>query len=216
MQFRSTDNSAIDPVNPWLVSSLLHAVVVSGFFLMLFFSQHRKTIDVDIEIREMPQAAPLPLQLTERKPAPQKPVARHEVFGISPKSAAAEQEAEVKAGNTVAKAPDQEILKPGDAESLPIPSEEYLVSSMPEIRSEVRVPYPPDSKRKGIQGAVVMDLLIDETGKVRDVTLVEGPDRELSRAAMTAARGFQFSPARIQNKSVAVRIRYTYRFVLER
>ena len=64
--------------------------------------------------------------------------------------------------------------------------------------------------------AVIMNLLIDESGKVREVSLVEGPYAELNAAAITAARGFQFTPAMIQKKQVAVRIRYVYRFVLER
>jgi TonB family protein len=61
-----------------------------------------------------------------------------------------------------------------------------------------------------------MNLLIDESGKVRDVSLIEGPQTDLNAAAMAAAKGFQFTPALIQKKPVAVRIRYTYRFVLER
>jgi outer membrane biosynthesis protein TonB len=48
------------------------------------------------------------------------------------------------------------------------------------------------------------------------VSLIEGPNAELNAAAMAAAKGFQFSPALIRNKPVVVRIRYTYRFVLER
>jgi TonB family protein len=201
--------------NPWFVSSALHGVVVAAAFFVLFLSQHRKALEVDIEILESPTYAPLPVQMTAPKPAIKKP-AVHEVFGISPKSVASDQGVEVKAGNTVAKAPDQEVLKPGDLDSLPIPSEEYLVTQMPELRSEVRIAYPKESRKKGIQGAVVMDLLIDSFGKVREATLVEGPNEELSAAALSAAKGFQFSAAHIQNKPVAVRIRYTYRFVLER
>lgn len=191
-------------------------MVLAAVLVVFGVSQHRKTnTDVNIEIIEAPKVAPLPIQMTEPKPQAKK-VAAHEVFGISPKSVSSEQGVEVKAGNTLAKAPDQETLKPGDLDSLPIPSEEYLVTKMPELRAEVRIPYPPESKRKGIQGAVVMDLLIDGLGKVREAVLVEGPNQELSAAALAAARGFQFTAARVKDKSVAVRIRYTYRFVLER
>jgi len=188
---------------------------------MLFTSQHRKPREVLIEVIETPRVArvqsqaPEPIVQPKQQPRQeQAPV--HEVFGISPKAITSESGEAVKAGNTVAKAPDQEVLKPGDPEALPVPTEEYLVTSMPEMRSEVRVPYPPESKRKGIQGAVVMDLLIDSLGKVREVAVVEGPNQELKDAAMKAAKGFQFTPGQIQKKAVAVRIRYVYRFVLER
>ncbi len=215
MLFRSKNNSALYAADPWIVSSALHATLALTVFLVLFLSQHRKPAEVDIQILEMPKAAPQPVRFTAPREQPKKALGR-EVFGISPKAVSSEQGEEVKAGNTVAKAPDQEVLKPGDADALPVPSEEYLVTSMPELKSEVRVPYPPECRRKGIQGAVVMDLLIDASGKVREVTLVEGPHAELNAAAVTAAKGFQFTAALIQNKPVAVRIRYVYRFVLER
>ena len=201
--------------DPWLISSALHATVVAGALFVLFLSQHTVPREVVIDVIESPQAAPLPVRMTEARPRP-KPQTAHEVFGISPKAASIDEGLAVKAGNTVAKAPDDERLRPGDLDSLPIPSDEYLVTTMPQLKAEVRVAYPPESRKKGVQGAVVMDLLIDTTGKVREATLVEGPNQELSQAALVAAKGFQFSPAAIKDKPVAVRIRYTYRFVLER
>lgn len=215
MPFRSKNSNQLNFGDPWIISFALHAFLAISVLIMLINPQHRKIREVEISVIETPRVEQKPIQIIAPRQEPKKAVV-HEVFGVSPKAVASDAGVEVKAGNTVAKPPDQEILKPGDAESLPIPSEEYLVSSMPEIQSEVRVPYPPESKRKGIQGAVVMDLLIDESGKVREVALVEGPNQELSTAALTAAKGFQFSPAQIQHKSVTVRIRYVYRFVLER
>lgn len=209
------NNNIASITDPWVISSTLHGFLAVAVLFMLFHSQRVKTSEVEIVVIESPKVAQTPIQITAPRVEP-KQVPAHEVFGISPKAVTSEQGEAVKAGNTVAKAPDQEILKPGDADALPIPSEEYLVTNMPEIKSEVRIPYPPESKKKGIQGAVVMDLLIDDIGKVREVTVVEAPNQELSKAAMSAAKGFEFSPAHIQKKAVAVRIRYTYRFVLER
>ena len=215
MRSRLKNNSALSLDDPWLVSSALHGILLASISAVLLVGQHRKPVEVDIQILEAPKVAQLPVRVIEPKVQPRKPQGR-EVFGISPKSVTSEQGEDVKAGNTVAKAPDREILKPGDPDSLPVPSEEYLVTSMPELKSEVRIPYPPESRKRGIQGAVIMKLLIDDAGKVRDVALVEGPDAELNAAAMAAAKGFQFSPAMIRKKPVAVRIRYIYRFVLER
>ena len=215
MQSRSKNNSDLTLDDPWIISSALHGILLISIAAVLLLGHHRKPSEVDIQILEMPKRAEQPLRVIEPKAQPKKSPGR-EVFGISPKSVTSEQGEEVKSGNTVAKAPDQEILKPGDSEMLPVPSEEYLVTSMPELKSEVRVPYPPEARRRGIQGAVVMNLLIDDAGKVREVSLIEGPDAELNAAATAAARGFQFTPAMIQKKPVAVRIRYVYRFVLER
>ncbi len=216
MQSRSKNNSSLSLNDPWIVSSAIHGLLIISVAAVFFVGQHRKPLEVDIQILEAPKLAEQPVRVIEPKVQQRKPLGR-EVFGISPKSVTSEQGGEdVKAGNTVAKAPDQQILKPGDPDALPVPSEEYLVTSMPELKSEVRVPYPPEARKRGIQGAVTMNLLIDDSGKVREVSLIEGLHAELNAAAMTAAKGFQFSPAMIQKKPVAVRIRYIYRFVLER
>jgi len=215
LQSRSKNNNSLSFDDPWLVSFALHGILLVAIVAVLLNGRHRKPVEVDIQILEAAKVAPMPVRVIEPKVKPQQPQGR-EVFGISPKSVTSEQGEEVKAGNTVAKAPDQEVLKPGDPDALPVPSEEYLVTSMPELRSEVRVPYPPEARKRGVQGAVVMNLLIDDAGKVREVSLIQGPDAELNTAAMAAAKGFQFTPAMIQKKPVAVRIRYTYRFVLER
>lgn len=215
MQSRSKNNSALSLDDPWIVSSALHGILLILIAAVLLIGQHRKPNEVDIRILEMPKLAEQPVRVIEPRVQPKGSHGR-EVFGISPRSVTSDQGEEVKAGNTVAKAPDQEQLKPGDPDMLPVPSEEYLVTSMPELKSDVRVLYPPEARKRGIQGAVIMNLLIDDSGKVREVSLIEGPHAELNAAAMTAARGFQFTPAMIQKKPVAVRIRYVYRFILER
>jgi protein TonB len=87
---------------------------------------------------------------------------------------------------------------------------------MPKLKSEIRVPYPIEARKKGIQGAVIMDLLIDQLGKVRQVSVVDGPGYGLNEAAAEGMKNFIFEPAKIGTQSVAVRIRYSYRFVIEK
>jgi protein TonB len=189
--------------------------------LALLLRQTHPKEQVEISVIDAPTQASRPVTLSSRpKPEPEKPKDKPKaVFGQSRRAITAPETdtaaPAVKAGNTLAKAPDQEKLKPEDPDSLPVPTEEYLVTQMPELAQEVRVPYPPEARRKGIQGAVVMDLLIDADGKVRESKLVQGPEESLNAAALAAVRGFAFKPARIQDKAVAVRIRYAYRFVLE-
>jgi TonB family protein len=61
-----------------------------------------------------------------------------------------------------------------------------------------------------------MDLLIDAEGRVRSAEFVQGPEASLNDAAMAAVKGFKFLPAKLQDRAVAVKIRYAYKFVLER
>lgn len=173
----------------------------------------------DFEVYEMPKQTSQAVNLTEKPKAAPK-VDSRAVFGQSKKAITSDTPSkdavEVKKGNTVAIAPDNKQLKDDDAESLPIPADEFLVNEMPSLLSDVRIPYPPEAKKAGIQGPVVMDLLIDQNGKVRDVKLISGPGYGLNEAATEAAKSFQFKPGKVEDRTVAVRIRYSYRFVLER
>lgn len=137
------------------------------------------------------------------------------MFGANKKSSGSEKAVEVKAGNTLAKTPDAEKLRPEDADSLPIPTDEYLVSQMPVLLSDFRAPYPPDAKKKKIAGDIILELLVDSSGAVRDARVLKGIGFGLDEAALAAVKLAKFKPARVGEQSVAVKIRYTYRFSLE-
>lgn len=208
--------------HPLVQSALIHLVLVLGIGFLFFKPKSEKKI-VRFEVYENVKVVPKTLNLEPPKAEPVKPVPpppeSKKVFGVSRKAltttATDSSTAEVKSGNTVAKEMDNLKLDPNDADSLPIPADEFLVTSMPVLVSEVRIPYPEEAKKAGIEGPVVMDLLIDEQGKVRQVSLIKGPGFGLNDAALAAIKNFQFRPARIKDQSVAVKIRYTYRFVLE-
>jgi protein TonB len=195
-----------------MLSTAAHASVVLLFGLLYAWNLRPHTRAMDITIVEAPKAAPQPVTIS--KPKPIEETKARQVYGISRKAVTTDDGEAVKQGNTLAKAPDNEKLNPNDADSLPIPSEDYLVTQMPQLEKEVVIPYPPEVKKRGVQGVVTMDLLIDSNGTVRKVDLVDGPDPELNAAAVQAAAGFKFKPAQIQDKPVAVRIRYAYRFVI--
>lgn len=178
------------------------------------------TEKIEIEVIEKPVQAPAELDLSEQKPPePPKEVPQsRKVFGASRKAVTSDDPAasvEVKQGNTVATAPDNEKLKDSDADSLPIPADEFLVTKMPSVEADVRIPYPPEAKAQKIEGKVVLDLLIDANGVVREAKLVSGPGHGLNEAALGAIRNFKFRPAQVNGKPVAVRIPFTYNFLLK-
>lgn len=181
------------------------------------FLARQEPTRVDFEVIDHPQLTPSALNLKQPSTQPAPKAQAHKVFGLNKNSIvdANGSGPAVQAGNTLATEPKNDKLLPNDADSLPIPTDEYLITRMPKLKTDVRIAYPPDARAKGIAGPVVLDLLIDEKGLVREVTLVTGPDASLNDAAMRAAREFRFTPAEVETKTVAVRIRYTYRFVLE-
>ena len=174
---------------------------------------------IEIEVIEHPVAAAPQLNL-DQPPSAREPEKKpfRKVFGLSKKAITSAEPGAgvvVKAGNTVAVLPDNKQLKESDAESLPIPTDEYLVNKMPSVIAEVRIPYPPEARAKKIEGKVVLDLLIDALGKVREAKLISGLGYGLDEAALSAIAQFKFQPAEVDGKPVAVRIPFTYNFLLK-
>ena len=65
--------------------------------------------------------------------------------------------------------------------------------------------YPEEAFSAGLEGTVILQLEIDETGFVVDVVVLGGPP-ELSSAAVEAARKWKFKPGRVDGNPVAMRI----------
>lgn len=88
------------------------------------------------------------------------------------------------------------------------------VNEAPRVLREKRIPYPTSARRAGIEGVVELKLVINQRGRVESAELVRGPGYGLNEAALEAIKEFIFSPAKIGENTVAVRILYKYRFVL--
>lgn len=213
------ESYGVQDARSWKISLTVHLVFAGLIGMGLITRPEKDTID--FEVYEQPKvAAQAAIQLSKPIPPKVRAPEKKAVFGVSRNAildpSTDPTSAKVKLGNTVAKTPDTIKLAADDADQIPIPVEEYLVSAMPVLENEFRVPYPPEARKAGVQGRVVMDLLIDGTGRVRTASLVEGPGFGLNEAAIQAIRNFKFKPATVQDKPVAVKIRYAYQFVLER
>jgi len=213
-------------LKPWQLSFIIHLCLIGLFLLLtvLKISPQIENYEVPIEVAQPLEAQnlkevkeqPKVVLKSINQPVPEnKPV--REVFGASRNTytdSSAADGIEIKKGNTLAKEVDTLKLEDSDVDALPTPTEEYLVSDMPVLLSEVRPNYPKEAKEKQLEGAVSLDVLIDEKGSVRQVSVIEG--LEIFRAgAVEAMRKFKFKPAKVDGKPVAVRIRYSIKFKLE-
>ena len=217
----------MESLKSWQVSFLFHLLIAA-----LFMSVSLMRI-TSVEVYEVPIVINEPKEIqniTEVKnepkvvlrsvnePIPEAKAAR-EVFGASrnsytDESVSSEEGVVAKKGNTLAKAVDNTTLLDSDATALPTPTEEYLVSEMPVLVSEIRPVYPKEAKDKRMEGAVALDVLIDQEGDVRNVSVIDGPEVFRS-GALEAMKRFKFKPAKVDGKPVAVRIRYVLNFKLE-
>jgi TonB family protein len=75
--------------------------------------------------------------------------------------------------------------------------------------------YPPEAEKAGIQGSVVLKLMIDAEGNVTSAEVHEGAGHGFDEAAQAAALKFKFRPALRDGNPVAAAILYRYSFTLK-
>jgi protein TonB len=75
--------------------------------------------------------------------------------------------------------------------------------------------YPEEAMTKGIQGNVVFNIEVDETGKITSSNPVEG-DPALIAAAKDALRTFRFKPYLVNGTPVRVQSQLGFHFSVEK
>lgn len=91
----------------------------------------------------------------------------------------------------------------------------YQVDSEPSVASEVKVPYPDEARRAGVEGTVTLSINVDAEGKVSAVKVLSGPGYGLNEAARDAIRRFRFKPAVKGGEPVSTEMKYAYTFLLD-
>lgn len=101
----------------------------------------------------------------------------------------------------------------GDGEGAPTPV--AAVREMPSVVGDSVAEYPAEARRLGVQGKVVLEVVVDEEGKVARARVLRPLHPLLDEAALRAAKGLRFRPGRVDGRPVRVKIPYTYVFVLD-
>ena len=96
----------------------------------------------------------------------------------------------------------------------PVPA--YQVTTMPLPQGRCVGKYTEEAKRAAIEGTVILDLIVSETGRTRDIHVVSGLGHGLTEAAIAAIKECRFSPGEKDGAPVAVRVRgFKIRFLLQ-
>jgi len=85
----------------------------------------------------------------------------------------------------------------------------------PVLMQRVEPVYPVLAKQSGIEGAVVLEALVNSSGQVNDLHVTSG-NSLLAAAALRAVRQWRYRPPRLNGKPVEVPIRITLNFELGR
>ncbi len=206
-------------LSPLQISVCAHLTVATVilFFTFDFLKPVKK---INFSVIDNPVIAPSNLVLQPKNETQPKeavkpiPESSQKVFGLSRKAMTTSKSdaAVVKLGNTVTKENDDLKLKPTDADSLPIPADDYLVTSGAKLISSVIANRTYEARKAGYIGSAVLVLLIDREGLVREVKLLNQLEFGLGEKAIEIAKQLKFSPAKIKDDPVATKIRFSIHF----
>ena len=74
--------------------------------------------------------------------------------------------------------------------------------------------YPKESLDKGVSGRVVVDILVDENGRVPEAKVNEAPDELTGQAVVDAAKQWEFKPPpKIQGRQICYSSTLSYRLI---
>lgn len=122
----------------------------------------------------------------------------------------------VQVGNTtrIAPAPVDHAGPAPKALADPVAAVEVTKMPMPQGRCSGK--YTDEARAAAIEGTVVLDLVVDETGHAREVKVVEGLGGGLTDAAVAALTRCRFTPGEKDGRPVPVRVRgFKIRFFLQ-
>ena len=87
---------------------------------------------------------------------------------------------------------------------------------LPKLVKKVSPKYPEEAKKEKVAGEVVLEIRIDETGKVSDAKVLKTADDRLAKAAVEAVRQWEYEPVTISpGKPVKVIATVTMNFRLK-
>ncbi len=64
--------------------------------------------------------------------------------------------------------------------------------------------YPPEAKKKKIQGTVVIDATVSKGGAIEDLHVVKTPDPSLAESALKAVRTWRYRPYLLNGEPVEI------------
>jgi TonB family protein len=197
-------------------------------WLLWFVNKSSKAGDEQVVDKSALISAKSPLATADeetRKPAFTKPEAAHEFALVAPK--VSHQGANSLAANSLSNAapvvsgepPSLTAVRgilPKEAMPVPVGQASRVGGQVQPARLIKSVPpvYPSFAKTNRLSGDVILDALVDATGKVTDVSVVSGPAL-LREAAMEALRSWKYEPAQLDGRSVSTHLTVTVKFHIQ-
>ncbi len=83
----------------------------------------------------------------------------------------------------------------------------------PKLVSSPAPVYPTDARARNVEGVVVVDILVDTTGKIAETKVLSGPPM-LQQAALDALRRWRYQPAQLNGQVIPIHTKVDINFAL--
>lgn len=158
--------------------------------------------ETDVEV----QSSPIPAAATDTTARPK--------FGVTMESTSQAGRTSAPVGNS-GRPTDEGPAGAGPVKPLAAVAA-HEVTQMPLPQGRCAGKYTDAARAAALEGVVILDLVVDETGRAREITVVQGLGHGLTEAAIAALRACRFTPGERDGTPVPVRVRgFKIRFQLQ-
>jgi protein TonB len=91
------------------------------------------------------------------------------------------------------------------------------VPEMPKLVKQTVPVYPEEARKKGIQGEIMVQILVGTDGSVKEATIVSNKtgSKDFEKAALDAVKQWKFEPGKLDGKPVEVNVVVPIKFKLD-
>jgi protein TonB len=86
----------------------------------------------------------------------------------------------------------------------------------PRTTTQVSPVYPEEMKRQGIEGTVIVEFIVDESGRVTNPRVVKSDDPAFEAPTLRAVAGWRFEPGRKDGRRVSFKMAVPVSYKLDR
>ena len=207
-------------VSAILLSVLFHALLAVGLIAYLEYAPHPDVLaTLDLSSVELSFAE----QVEETQPVAAAP----EILQQKVRPSVAEKPPEVKPEKSLPPDPispkfpepkeePRQLIPHPSSPIPPVAPRQARLDAPPRPRRNIRPDYPKGARQRGEQGDVILEIRVNAEGTVDDVKIATSSGfAELDEAAVRAAKGAKFSPARSGHDPIASTARLKLQFKLK-
>ncbi len=186
--------------------SLLFFIVIFLFVKGLKIQAYEKKVENVIQVEEMPELQ----EIEEPPPPPPKPKVQVEVAEAGEGEEEETEEVDIE---PTTEFDEFEVPPPPKTEET---FQFYEVSEPPKLVSYVQPEYPEMARKAGIEGRVIVQVIVDENGNVvpGSARIIMSTNEIFNQAAIAAAYKCKFKPGKMGDRNVRVYMNIPFTFKL--